>query len=141
MTCGGGSWPAEGPAAHPAAAGLPSGPGGAVEFELGVGSSGHRLGDHRAEAVVEGVLRGPGFQVVSQAGEQAEVSGRAGLEGEGQRREEEDRGECGEGREALAGVAGHRGRADRKGIVPLSTLDRGTGAMDFKGLAVDVRGC
>lgn len=46
---------------------------------------------------MEGVLRSAGFEVVGQAGEDAEVGCRAGLEGEGQRREEEDRGEGGEG--------------------------------------------
>jgi hypothetical protein len=38
------------------------------------------------------VICGASFRVVGQAGEEAEVGGRAGLEGEGQHREEEDRG-------------------------------------------------
>jgi hypothetical protein len=75
----------------------------------------------------------------------AQVGLGAGLEGEGQHREEEDRGEGGEGGEAFLGVAAHgervaRAAGGRKGLGSLSTQDRGARRRDFKGLAVGFRG-
>lgn len=69
-----------------------SGRGGTVEFEGGVRGAGQGDGEGGAKAVGEAVLGGPGFQVVGQAGEEAEVGCRAGLEGEGHGGEEEHRG-------------------------------------------------
>ena len=77
-----------------------------------------------------------------QAGKEVEVGCRAGLEGEGQHRDEQDRGEGGQ---ALAEVAAHgwrvaRAVGGRKGIGPLSTQDRGAEVRDIKGLAAGDRG-
>jgi len=81
-----------------------------------------------------------------QAGKEVEVGCRAGLEGEGQHREEEDRGEGGEGGEAFSWIAGHgervaRGVGGRKGIGPLSTVDRGRGAWISRGWLWALGGC
>ena len=82
----------------------------------------------------------------SQAGEEAEVGCRAGLEGEGQHREEEDRGEGGEGGEAFLGVAAHgervaRAAGGRKGIGPLSTVDKVAGVRISKVWLWALGGC
>jgi hypothetical protein len=88
---------------------------------------------------VEAVFGGPGFEVIGQAGEEAEVGLAAGLEGEGQHREEEDRGEGGEGGEALAGVAAHGGKVaraagGRKGIGVGVHGGQGSGVQGFQGV-------
>jgi hypothetical protein len=53
-----------------------------------------------AEVVGEAVRYGLGFQVIAQAGEEAEVGLGVGLEGVGQNDQEKDPGEGGEGGEA-----------------------------------------
>lgn len=130
----------------PVAAGLGQDQGGAVELEGCARVAGQGDGEGGAEAVGEAVHGGLGFKVLGQAGEEAEVGLRTGLEGEGQYSEEEHRSEGGEGGEALAGVAGHDGRValavgGRKGLGPLFTVDREAGRRDFKGLGVGVRWC